>query len=88
MTQTLITTRAADGVDVAFDGQQQHVPAITVQSIVDATGSGDAFRAGLIFGLSKGNDLLAATRLGCQVAACALRSQSPQDYVIPPGGIG
>ena len=88
MTQTLITTRAADGVDVAFDGQQQRVPAVAVPSIVDATGSGDAFRAGLIFGLSKGKDLFEATRLGCQVAACALRSRSPQDYVLPAGGIG
>lgn len=87
MTQTLITTRAADGVDLAFDGQQQHVPAMTVQTIVDATGSGDAFRAGLIFGLSKGEDLLGASRLGCQIAACALGSQSPQDYVLPAGGI-
>jgi adenosine kinase len=88
MTDTLITTRAADGVDLAFDSQLQHVPAITVQTIVDATGSGDAFRAGLIFGLSKGKDLLGATRLGCQVAACALGSQSPQDYVLPADGIG
>ena len=87
MTQTLMTTRAADGVDLAFDGQQQHVPADAVQTIVDATGSGDAFRAGLIYGLSNGKDLLQATRLGCQVAACALGSQSPQDYRIPPEAI-
>ena len=80
---TVIVTRAADGVDIFQAGRLQHVPAISAEHIVDATGSGDAFRAGLLFGLSQGLDLNGAAGYGCRLAAAALNSLSPQDYELP-----
>jgi len=43
--------------------------------VVDTTGCGDAFTAGLLRGLSQGRDRRAAAALGC--AAAALVAQGP-----------
>jgi sugar/nucleoside kinase (ribokinase family) len=41
---------------------------------VDATGAGDAFRAGLLYGLVRGRDLAAAVRLGAATGSLSTRS--------------
>ena len=83
----LLITRGAEGVDLFLDGQPQRVPAVKTAEINDATGTGDAFRAGLIYGLAQGLDLERAATLGCKVAHAALQSKSPQDYVIDRQGL-
>lgn len=44
------------------------VPAVPVDQVVDTTGAGDAFSAGVIAGLLEGLSLEQAARLGCAVA--------------------
>lgn len=50
--RNLIYTRGAKGVDLFSDRLQLHVPAKKVQ-VVSTIGAGDAFNAGIIFGLVK-----------------------------------
>jgi sugar/nucleoside kinase (ribokinase family) len=45
------------------------IPALPVAKVVDTTGAGDLYAAGLLYGISKGLDLLAAGRLGSLAAA-------------------
>ena len=59
--------RVIDAVGDTFSVQPPNVQA------VDATGAGDAFRAGLLAGLSRGQDLATSTRLG--VACGVLKVQ-------------
>lgn len=47
----LLITRGAEGVDACFNGEQHHYPAEPVEC-VDTTGAGDAFVAGLLWGLA------------------------------------
>lgn len=61
-------TRGADGALVVTAEQIHEVPAYDVD-VVDTTGCGDAFSAGLLRGLSLGRDLPDAARLGCATAA-------------------
>lgn len=82
---TLLITRGADGVDLLREGKVRRVPAVKVAAINDATGTGDAFRAGLIYGLAQGLDLEDSAMLGCKVAHAALQSKAPQDYVVDLG---
>jgi ribokinase len=65
----VLLTRGECGV-ILFDGRNTLlVPAIPVKQLVDTTGAGDAFSAGLIVGLLEGLTLEQSTRLGCAVAA-------------------
>ena len=54
--------------------QQVAPPAGLAGEVIDATGAGDCFNAGLIAGLLRGLDLAAATRLGCAVGSASTRA--------------
>ncbi len=59
------------------DGREFHriVPrAPRADPVVDTTGAGDCFNAGLIAGLLRGLDLPSAARLGCAVGAASTRA--------------
>lgn len=65
---TVICTRSGDPAILIRGDERATVP---VQRVVpvDATGAGDQFAAGLIFGLARGLPLAAAGRMGCIAAA-------------------
>jgi ribokinase len=50
----------------------QHVPAFNAGKVVETTGAGDAFNAGLAVALSEGLDVVEATRFGCAVAGISV----------------
>ena len=45
------------------------VPAAPIRKMVDATGAGDLFAAGFLFGLARGRDHRTAAQLGAIAAA-------------------
>jgi fructokinase len=47
-----VVTRGAKGASLRFRGQTRHVPAPKVK-VVDTTGAGDGFSAGLLYGLTR-----------------------------------
>jgi adenosine kinase len=48
--------------------------------VVDPTGCGDAYRAGLIFGLMKGMDLATTGRIASLMGALKIESLGPQNH--------
>ena len=58
----LARTRGADGVDLFIDGARHAIQAVKADVIADTTGSGDAFRAGFIFGLTQGRDACGSSK--------------------------
>ncbi|MBQ1202909.1 MAG: adenosine kinase, partial [Loktanella sp.] len=56
-------TDSGNGVHILSDGARWHVPAVPT-AIVDATGAGDLFAAGFLWGLTAGHDLERCGKMG------------------------
>jgi ribokinase len=68
----VVITLGARGAYVKTRDISRHVPAVDGGAVVDTTGAGDAFNAGLAVALAEGHDVVAATAFGCAVAAIAV----------------
>ncbi len=62
-------TRSADGSVVVSGDERVEVPAVQVPRIVDATGAGDLYASGFLFGMARGADLRRCAELGGIAAA-------------------
>ncbi|HTH93866.1 MAG TPA: carbohydrate kinase family protein [Rhodocyclaceae bacterium] len=52
--RALIVTRGGDGSDIHVDGKIIHIASVKPDALLDPTGCGDAYRAGLLYGISHG----------------------------------
>ena len=68
----VVVTRGSGGAVVAVGGSVHEVPAVAVKNLVDPTGAGDAFNAGLLQGLVQGLSPEAAAAGGAILAAQAV----------------
>jgi sugar/nucleoside kinase (ribokinase family) len=64
-----VVTRSEKGCVVISQGKTVTVPAAPVEKVVDATGAGDLFAAGFLFGLARGHDHKTAAKLGALAAS-------------------
>jgi sugar/nucleoside kinase (ribokinase family) len=62
-------TCSADGSMLVADGQTHRIAAAPVDAVVDSTGAGDLYAAGLLYGLARDLPLPASARLGSLAAA-------------------
>src|SRR3546814_9875961 len=74
-----IATRGPKGAVIHADGKTIDVPPAHERRITDPTGCGDAFRAGLIFGIQKGCDWLTIGRIGNLMGALKLEHPGTQN---------
>lgn len=76
----VVCTRSGDGVTVLSDGRRIDVP---VQEVipVDATGAGDQFAAGFLYGLATGRDLEICARMGNLCAAEVISHVGPRPQI-------
>jgi len=66
--QEWVSLYQANDLEDALAGVRVDIPVHTVTP-VDATGAGDQFAAGFLFGLAQGRDMETAGRMGCIAAA-------------------
>lgn len=76
----IITTQGEHGSLISTHFQEIQVPAVQVARVVDPTGAGDAYRAGLIKGLVQGKSLTEAARLGATCASFAVEHHGTQEH--------
>lgn len=62
------------------DGTQTSVAAVPVKEVRDPTGGGDAYRAGVLKGLVRGESFAVAARLGAVCAAYCIEVSGPQAH--------
>lgn len=62
-------TRSAAGCVVVENGGTQPVPAASIERLVDTTGAGDLFAAGVLYGLSHGMPTKRCAQIGALAAA-------------------
>jgi len=62
-------TRGEKGSVVVMSDEVFEIPSVSVDNVVDTTGAGDLFAAGMLFGLTHGFDVADAGRIGSICAA-------------------
>ena len=78
--EALVVTRGAEGSIVYTKGRTLTVPSAAPKAVVDPTGCGDAYRAGLIHGLLHGLDWETTGRMASLMGAIKVESRGPQNH--------
>jgi adenosine kinase len=76
----LVVTRGAEGSIIYTGGRTLTVPCAKPGAVVDPTGCGDAYRAGLIHGLLHGLDWETTGRVAALMGAIKIESRGPQNH--------
>jgi adenosine kinase len=76
----LIVTQGAEGSSIYTKERTWRVPAATPRAVVDPTGCGDAYRAGLIHGLLHGLDWETTGRIASLMGSIKIESRGPQNH--------
>ena len=80
MVKALVVTLGARGSLVMTDGRRIEVPAVKPEQIADPTGCGDAYRAGLLYGLAAGCDWEVTGRLASLLGAIKIARRGGQNH--------
>jgi len=79
-TNTIVTTLGELGSRICTPDCEINIPAIKPKKVVDPTGAGDAYRAGLIMGLIQGRNIEQSAKMGSVCASFAIESYGTQEY--------
>jgi sugar/nucleoside kinase (ribokinase family) len=79
----IVCTRSGEPVLIIHNGERFEVPVATVTP-VDATGAGDQFAAGFLFGLVTGRDMETCGLMGCAAAAEVIAHMGARPLVALP----
>ena len=80
----VVVTLGADGSRIHADGEVFDIPAAPADPLVEVTGGGDAYRAGLLKGYLLGLPWPVAGRMGSLAAVYAVEQQGPQEHEYTP----
>jgi adenosine kinase len=78
--EALIVTRGAAGSQIYAQGLCHEIPAAKPARIADPTGCGDAYRAGLLYGLQRGLDWPTTGRIASLLGAVKIEHHGSQNH--------
>ncbi len=78
--EALIITRGAQGSSVYTRGARYQIPAAKPEAVKDPTGCGDAYRAGLLYGLTKKLDWEETGRIASLMGAIKIEHHGTQNH--------
>jgi adenosine kinase len=78
--KALVVTLGAKGSLVIAGGERHEVPCVAAEKVIDPTGCGDAFRAGLLYGISHGWDWPSTGKLGALMGAIKIAQRGAQNH--------
>ena len=78
----LVVTRGEQGAEIYTSNGRFDIPVVRVDQVVDPTGCGDAFRAGMLYGLTNDMDWMTIGRLSSLMGAIKIASQGGQNHVL------
>ncbi|WP_420226991.1 carbohydrate kinase family protein [Pigmentiphaga litoralis] len=79
--QAAIITRGEKGSTLLADGAETHIPAVKATAVVDPTGCGDAYRAGLLYGLTLGWSWADCCRVASLMGSLKIAERGAQNHV-------
>ncbi|MGA0023396.1 MAG: carbohydrate kinase family protein [Burkholderiales bacterium] len=80
LVDAIVVTLGARGAVVHAGGQQIEIPSVKPEAVLDPTGCGDAFRAGLLYGLAAGADWALSGRLASLMGSLKIASRGGQNH--------
>lgn len=82
--EALIVTRGEKGSEIYAGGERYDIPAVAAAQVVDPTGCGDAYRAGLLYGIAQGYDWNKTGRLASLLGSIKIAHQGGQNHSFTP----
>jgi adenosine kinase len=76
----VVVTRGAEGSEVYTQGRKIHVPAVKAEALVDPTGCGDAYRAGLLYGMARSWSWERSARLATVMGSIKIAHRGGQNH--------
>jgi adenosine kinase len=80
--EAVIVTRGGQGSTIYADGQEIDIPLAPARRLVDPTGCGDAYRAGLLYGLQRGLDWAVTGRIASLLGAIKIEHAGTQNHAL------
>ena len=78
--KALVATRGANGSTIHAGGRTFEIPAVAAAAVVDPTGCGDAYRSGLLYGITRGWDWEKTGRLASLMGSIKIAQRGPQNH--------
>jgi adenosine kinase len=84
----VVETRGADGSRIHVDGGVIEVPVVRPEALIDPTGCGDAYRAGILYGIAHGWDWERTGRLAAVLGALKIGHRGGQNHLVDRDAVG
>ncbi len=84
--EALFLTKGGKGSEIHSKGKIHVIPVARTQHIVDPTGCGDAYRAGLLYGIARGMDWETTGRIAALMGAIKIEHHGTQNHRIDAAG--
>jgi adenosine kinase len=78
--KALIITRGSEGSVIHTNGKSYEIPCAKAKEVVDPTGCGDAYRAGLVHGILRGLDWETTGRIASLMGAIKISVRGTQNH--------
>ncbi|NQZ52872.1 MAG: carbohydrate kinase family protein [Piscirickettsiaceae bacterium] len=78
--KALIITKGSEGSHIYTDGKRIDIPCAQAEKLVDPTGCGDAYRAGLMHGILHGKDWETTGRIASLLGAIKIEQHGTQNH--------
>jgi adenosine kinase len=85
--KALVVTLGAQGSLILAGGARHEIPCVKAERLADPTGCGDAYRAGLLYGIARGWDWPRTGRLASVMGALKIAQRGAQNHRADRGAI-
>jgi adenosine kinase len=83
LVEAFVVTLGADGSVIYTQGKRVDIPCVKPGEMVDPTGCGDAYRAGLLYGVTREMDWEIIGRLAALMGAVKIAQRGAQNHCLP-----
>ena len=80
LVKALVVTKGAQGSLVIVNGKSEIIPTVKASQVVDPTGCGDAYRAGLLYGIANDFDWPTTGRLASLLGTIKIAQRGAQNH--------
>ncbi|MBT3062513.1 MAG: carbohydrate kinase family protein [gamma proteobacterium symbiont of Ctena orbiculata] len=88
MVEAIILTRGGEGSEIITRDKVYAIPTAPVKAVVDPTGCGDAYRAGILYGLMNDIDWETTGRIAALMGAIKIEQAGTQNHFVSPEEFG